>query len=335
TVVAFAFALGAVTYVSVVLGELVPKALTLDRSESVAVLVSRPVELIARVLRPAVAVLQRSAALVLRPFGVTDVVAGDAVTTPEELRAIVDEAEKGGVIPQAQEELLHNVFDFATREARDVMIPAPDVEWLDADLQVRTALDRVLEGTHTRFPVGRGGLDRVAGLVHLRDLAATSDAATVGDAARDVLIVPPTKDLGALLREMREQHQQLVVVADEYGGTDGIVTIEDILEEIVGDIHDEHDVEEPELEREGDRCFWVAGRVSLDALSDAVGHRFEADEVATVGGLVYTQLGRVPRPGEQFVLDGFRVVVERVKRRRIERVYFERVAPETDTEAEE
>jgi putative hemolysin len=123
--VAFALAFAVVTYLSVVLGELVPKALTLDRAEAVAVLVARPVELIARLLRPAVWVLQRSARLILRPFGVRDVVAGDAVTTPEELRAIVDEAERGGVIPQAQEELLHNVFDFVDREARDLMVPRP------------------------------------------------------------------------------------------------------------------------------------------------------------------------------------------------------------------
>ena len=130
----FVIAFAVVTYLSVVFGELVPKALTLDRAETLAALVARPVELLAKVLRPVVWVLQGSAALLLRPFGITEVMAGEAVRTPEELRALVDEAEGSGVIPRAQEELLHNVFDFAGREVRDVMVPSPDVGWIEASM---------------------------------------------------------------------------------------------------------------------------------------------------------------------------------------------------------
>ena len=136
-------------------GELVPKALTLDRAETLAALVARPVELMAKVLRPVVWVLQGSGALLLRPFGITEVMAGESVRTPEELRELVDEAEGSGVIPRAQEELLHNVFDFATREVRDVMVPSPDVVWLEASRDRRgRRLQIVIETSHARYPVG-------------------------------------------------------------------------------------------------------------------------------------------------------------------------------------
>src|SRR5215218_1175603 len=223
----FALGFGLVTYLSVVLGELVPKALTLDRAERLAVLVATPVELMAKLLRPVVWVLQGSAQLLLRPFGVREVVAGETIRSPEELRALVDEAEGAGVIPRAQEELLHNVFEFAGQEARDVMIPAAEIAWLPADARAGEALHRALATTHSRFPVGRGSLDHVTGLVHARDLArgSTQDPQpTVGEVAHSVSVVPENKDLGALLREMRERHEQLAVVADEYGRTVGLVS---------------------------------------------------------------------------------------------------------------
>jgi len=179
----FLIAFGIVTYLSVVLGELVPKALTLHSAERLAMLVARPIELIGVALRPVVWVLQGSARLVLRPFGVREVVAGET---------------------SAQEELIYNVFDFASREAADVMVPGPDVVWPDASLAAGDALDRVIEIPHRRIPVGEGTLDRLAGIVHLQALvraARREPVTTVGELTREPLIVPKTKDLGALLRE--------------------------------------------------------------------------------------------------------------------------------------
>src|SRR3954468_9271723 len=221
---AFVIAFAVVTYLSVVFGELVPKALTLDRAETLAALVARPVEVLAKVLRPVVWVLQGSGALLLRPFGITEVMAGESVRTPEELREIVDEAEGSGVIPRAQEELLHNVFDFATREVRDVMVPSPDVTWLEASGTGQQALQVVIDTSHARYPVVAESLDHLVGIVHVRDLIASPDE-PVGTLARPGLVVPMTKDLGALLRELREARQVMAVVADEYGGTAGIVTL--------------------------------------------------------------------------------------------------------------
>jgi putative hemolysin len=320
TWIAFLIAFAAVTYLSVVFGELVPKALTLDRAETLAALVAPPIELISRVLRPVVWVLERSAEIVLRPFGVREVVAGEGVRSADELRALVDEAEGAGVIERAQEELLHNVFDFATQEAADVMVAAHDVAWLDAALDPRAALDAVAERPYSRYPVGAGSLDRVIGVLHVRDLviaARHEPAATTGALAQPTTVIPETKDLGALLRDLRQERRHMAVVADEYGGTAGIVTLEDILEEIVGEIEDEYDLPDDTLERVEEGTYRVAGSMTIDDFNEAVGTALHSDDARTMAGLVFNALGRRPREGDEVTVDAIRLAVEQVDGPRI------------------
>ncbi|NUQ20017.1 MAG: CBS domain-containing protein, partial [Gemmatimonadaceae bacterium] len=182
-------------------------------------------------------------------------------------------------------------------------------------------------------PVIGENVDDVVGVVYLKDLIRRTQGTMdpkngprVEEIMRPPTFVPESKPVDELLRDMQAQRNHIAIVVDEYGGFAGLVTIEDILEEIVGEIRDEHDEEDAELERQGNDRFWVSGRLSLDELSEATRHDFREEDVTTVGGLVYARLGRVPRSGESFMLDGFRVVVERVVRRRIVRVYFERHA---------
>ena len=257
--------------------------------------------------------------------------AGDAVTTPEELRALVDEAERGGVIPQAQEELLHNVFDFADQEARDLMVAAPDVVWLHAGEPVQEALDQALQSGRSRFPVGDGSLDRVIGIAHLRDLALAvrrGAPRAVEDLARPVLLVPETKDVGALLRELREGRQTLAVVADEYGGTAGILTVEDIVEEIVGEIEDEFELPDGTVTRLDDRTVEVAGSMSIDDVNEEVGTALPQEGARTVAGLVFDRLGRRPAPGDEVRVGGTELRVAEVDGVRITRVVIRlRVTP--------
>ena len=309
----FVIAFALVTYLSVVLGELVPKALTLDRAETLAVLVARPIELISVALWPAVWVLQRSAGFLLRPFGIREVVAGESIRTPGELRALVDEAEGSGVIPRAQEELLHNVFDFADREARDIMVPALDVDWLDADLTADAALDRVLEAPHERYPVAAGNLNDLEGVVHVRDLLAGArrdPAITVRELARPVFGVPETKDLGALLRELRERKEQLALVLDEYGAVAGMVTVEDILEEIVGEIEDEFDLPDARIIRVDEETVRAVGSITVDDFNESVGTQLPRDGARTLAGIVLDALGRRPDPGDTVAVAGLEIQVE-------------------------
>ena len=323
TTVSFVIAFAIVTYLSVVLGELVPKALTLDRAETLAMLVARPVEVIGAVLRPVVWLLQKSARLLLRPFGIDEVVAGDAIRTADELRALVDQAESTGVIPLAQEELLHNIFDFADREARDIMVPAPDIAWLDAALDPDTAVARALETAHSRLLVGRGSLDRLVGVVGLRDLTAAARSGehdTIEPLARTPLVVPATKDLGALLRELREGHQSVAVVVSEYGATEGLVTVEDILEEIVGEIEDEYDLPDDTLTRIDDRTVEVAGSLTIDDFNETVGAHLPQDGPRTLAGLVFTRLGRRPAVADEVDVDGVLLRVTAINGARITRI---------------
>jgi putative hemolysin len=315
----FVIAFAAITYLSVVFGELVPKALTLDRAETLAAVVARPVEWMAIALKPVVWVLERSAGLILRPLGVREVIAGETVRSAEELRAIVDEAEGAGVIPRAQEELLHNVFDFASLEVRDIMVPAPDVDWLDASLTPAEALRRAVESPHERYPVGDGSLDALVGIVSIHALIA-AHSGTVRELARPALIVPETKDVGALLREFREQREQLAVVVDEYGGTAGIVAMEDIVEEIVGEIESEYDLPDASLSWIDDHTVEVAGSMTIDDFNEAVGAHLPQRGPRTLAGLAFDALGRRPRPGEVVEVDGVRIEIEAVDGLRITRL---------------
>jgi len=321
--VSFVLAFALVTYLSVVLGELVPKALALDRAERLAMLVARPVEVIGVVLRPVVWLLQSSARVLLKPFGIDEVVAGAAIRTADELRALVDEAESSGVIPLAQEELLHNVFDFADREARDIMVPALDIAWLDVDLDPRTALVQALATAHSRLLVCRGSVDGLVGVVGLRDLVAATHGdppATIAPLARTAHVVPETKDLGVLLRELREAHQSLAVVVNEYGLTEGVVSIEDILEEIVGEIEDEYDLPDPTVTWIDDRTVMVAGSLTIDDFNETMGTELPQEGARTLAGLVFTHLGRRPVVGDELVAAGVELRIAEVDGARITRL---------------
>jgi putative hemolysin len=307
----FTIAFLVVTYLAVVLGELVPKALTLAKAEAVAVLLARPIEGMAAVLRPVAWMLEASAAVLLRPFGVHEVMAGGGVRSPEELRAVVDQAEEGGVIPQSQEELLHNVFELSDLDARDVMVPAPDVEWLDASLSAEQALDKVIEVPHQRYPVGDGTLDRLVGIAHVRDLLAGARQGNtpVRELARQALIVPTTKKLPVLLRELRDQKSQIAVVVDEYGGTAGIVSIHDLLEELVGEIENEYDVPAEALQWVDERTVEAPGSLTLDDFEDVTEVQLPQRGPRTLGGLAFDALGRRPEVGDEVDVDGVRLRV--------------------------
>lgn len=316
---AFVIAFALITYLTVVLGELVPKAIALHTAESVAVAIARPVDLMGRALAPLVSALQWSSKLVLRPFGITDVVAGEGVRTPEELREIVDEAEGSGVIGRAQEELLENVLDFAELDAGDVMLPAAAVAWLDADISLTEAVDHVVRFGHSRYPVGDGSLDRVIGIVHARDLVAAEregGAGTVRALTRPAVLIPAGRELAALLRDLREARQQMAIVLDEYGGTLGIVSLEDIVEEVVGDIADEDRPAAAPVWVD-DTTLTVPGATTIQDVNEVAGVALPADGVRTIGGLLQRRLGRSPRRGDEVRVGDVTLVAAQVQHARI------------------
>ncbi len=225
--------------------------------------------------------------------------------------------------------LLHRAFALARTNVDEIMVPRVDIVGVEAGTPWSEVLDRVRSSEHARLPVYRETLDDVAGVLYAKDLLlwALEDTEPPGGwetLVRPATFIPGTKSIDRQLREFRKSGTHMAIVVDEFGGTAGLVTIEDVLEEIVGEIRDERDVEEPDIEQEGADRFWVLGRVPLGELSHALGTPLECDDVTTVGGLVYDAFGRVPRAGDSTMIGEFKVVVERVRRRRIERVYFER-----------
>ena len=240
--------------------------------------------------------------------------------------------------------LLEGAFSLGETQVQEIMTPRVELIAMERDTPWSEVIDRFRSSAHSRLPVYKVRIDDVIGVLYVKDLLADilEDAEPHGgwiSRMRPAFYIPPTKPIDALLREFRSQRTHIAIVMDEYGGTAGLVTIEDILEEIVGEIDDEHDSEsERQFESRNNREFWVTGRITLDELSETVGVDITSDEVGTVGGLIMERLGRVPRAGEQLEIDGFRVVVEQVRRRQVLRVYFERLAPvaeaTTDDEVE-
>lgn len=251
----------------------------------------------------------------------------DREATAEQFREVVAaEAEAS----REQEGLLKGVFALGETEVQDIMVPRVDIFAVDRETPWSEMVDKVRSAEHARIPVFADTIDNIVGILYAKDLLPWIVAGPEPDAGWNPLVRPPVfipgaKKADVQLRDFQASRSHLAIVADEFGGTAGLITIEDVLEEIVGDIRDEYDVEEAPIERdqEGQR-FWVSARVTLDELSELLDYDFHSDDVSTVGGLVYEHLGRVPRAGEELELHGFRVVVERVVRRRVQRVYFER-----------
>jgi len=236
-----------------------------------------------------------------------------------------------------ERELLLGVFEFGETTAEEVMVPRVDMLGIERDTPWSEMVDRVRSIQHSRVPVYEETIDEIVGILYVKDLLPSVLADQEPDAGwpslmRPPVFIPASKRIADLLREFRQTGRHIAIVADEYGGTAGLVTIEDVLEELVGEIRDEYDDEERLIENEDDQRYWVTGRLTLDDLSNALQHDFTRDDVSTVGGLVLELLGRVPRAGESLTIGPFRVIVERVVRRKIERVFLERLESEDDVD---
>ena len=337
--IAFLLAFGILSYLSVVLGELVPKAVALQRAERLAVALAIPLDWLARITYPIVWALQQSANLVLRVLRVKPAPAGMIAYTREDIRHSVAAAEDVGEFRQAEEEMLYKVFDFAAKEVSAVMVPKPDVVALAADMPPEEALATVVDSPFTRYPVYRNSLDEIIGILHVRDLfAAMHDlglaAVRLEAIARPAYVVPETKDLAALLADFRREKQHMAIVVDEYGAVDGIVTLEDVLEEIVGEIEDEFDLPDTSVERVDDHHIRIDGSYTIDDFNEAFRTDLDQDGYHTMAGLVFGALGRAAEVGDAVEVDGLVLTVIEIDGSRISRLEIEfRERPVGTTEA--
>jgi putative hemolysin len=311
----------ALSYVTLVFGELAPKRVAMQKAEGWGLLAARPLAVLSSITRPAVWLLSRSADIVVRLMG------GDPArqredVTEEELRDMVATQR---TFTDQQRTIISGAFEIAERHLHEVLRPRPEVVVLDADSSCADGVDILVTSGHSRAPVAeRGDLDNVIGVVHLRDLVGGGDV--VRDRVADVLVLPESVTVLAALRQMQLDRQQLAVVANEHGGAEGIVTMEDLVEELVGEIYDETDRDVLAVERDPDGSLVLPGRFPIHDLAD-IGVELPAGDYATVAGLVLELLGRIPDGGESVTVDGWTATVLAVDGRAITKVRLTRRSP--------
>jgi len=343
--IAIGIAFTLITCLHVILGELVPKSLALQRGEQVALAVAAPMDIFLTLTRPLLFVMSRAAGYVLRIFGSRKMRQGP-VHSPDELKLIVTASRQLGQIPPMQEEMIHRALELDDVTVREIMVARPDIFSLASNLTLDEALARVVEEQHSRIPVYdfQRGPEHIIGVLYAKDLmrwtrlrltinpvqaiASRIAAMQISRIMRDVLVVPETKVLTEMLEEFQERKRHLAVVVDEFGSTAGVVTVEDILEQVVGDIEDEFDIpppEQPELE-EGKIALVLEGGVGIRDLESQYQLTLPRDGVfETLAGFILARLQKIPRVGEGFDFEGHRYTVEEMEGHRIAKVRVEKL----------
>lgn len=326
-------------FLHVVFGELVPRTIALGKVEQVAMKVAYPLVFFHFLLYPLVILFNKVAHAVLCLLGVDPVPNEDISRSEDELRMIVSASELGGELDHMESRLIDNVFDFADRVAREVMVPRQDMVCLYTDDELKENLQVVRESKHTRYPLCSEDKDHVLGVIHVRDLMDIDENQKDFDLTtvmRNIVVVPEGMSTAKILQTMQHKHIQIAIVADEYGGTAGLVTMEDLLEEIVGDIQDEHDLEgEEEILKIDDTMYEFDGLVLLDEVSEVLDIEFDEPEEDTIGGFVFGVLGRKPEQGDQVLNSGWSFEVLEAEGFRVTRVKAIRLPEEDDGIIEE
>jgi putative hemolysin len=325
TALAVILALLVITYMHVVIGELVPKGIALGNSDRTALIVSPFVRAFFVALAPLIWLLERSTELVLRAFGLDPPGEEREAHSEAELRMLLSSSAEQGEIEEGEQEMLYKVFDFADKEVADVMVPRPEVVAISIALPAEEALQAVLVSPYTRYPVYRGSLDEIVGVLHIRDLIEALyergiRSVELEDLVRPAYMVPETKDLAALLTEFRRTNQHMAIVIDEYGSMEGIATLEDLLEEIVGEIEDEFDLPDETVERIDESTVRIGGTFPIDDFNEEFGVDLPQEDYHTVAGFVFGQLGRAAAPGDEVAHDGATFRVDSVEGQRIDRL---------------
>ena len=321
--ISLALAFSIITGLHIVLGELTPKTMAIQNVEKIMLSVALPMLVFHRVMYPFVWLLNHVANWVAHRMGFHTASEGDDAHTEEEIRLLMEESHRQGLIDDTEVDFVDNVFDFTDLNVREIMTPRTDMVCLYIEDTMDENLHIILEEQLTRYPICHEDKDHIVGFLHVKDLMrvmAEGRKPNLRRLARKALIVPESMDVSVLLKTMQKQRSQMAIVVDEYGGTAGMVTIEDIVEEIVGDIQDEFDEERPTAERRGKRIFSVDAKMLLEELEDILEIDIEDEDVDTVGGWLYDQIGQTPRVGQMAAAGGNLFYVEEVDGVRITRV---------------
>jgi CBS domain containing-hemolysin-like protein len=334
-IIAFTF----ITFLHIVLGELAPKSMALLFPERVSMWTAGPLIIFSRVLSPFIRFLNGTANLLLRMFGLRAPHELERVHRPEELQMLLMQTYEHGLLQEEPVEMIRGVFALSNTTAAEVMTPRTDVIGIPVDMPLNDAAALILDEGHSRYPIFEESLDHIVGVLLARDVwrAQTTGVESLGAIMRPALFVPDTKPIEALLREMRRERTQIAVVIDEFGGTEGIVTIEDLVEEIVGEISDELDEAAPELSHGSDGELLLTGGFSIAELNDIYRLKLPDEDYTTVGGFVLGRLGRVARPGDEIEIRGGTIRVLEMDGRRVSRlaIFLRDPPPDDEDDSEE
>jgi putative hemolysin len=329
------------TLFTIVFGELVPKQIGLAHAERVALTTARLMEFLGTIFAPLVGALTLVTRYVSRLFR-ADVPADERISS-EELRLIIEQGGEQGILEAEEEQMIHAVIELGDQRVHEVMVPRTSMVSLASEATIGEAIDAIVSEGHSRIPVFEGSIDEIVGIVYAKDLlpflkAGAPDPPPLRSLLRTPVFVPESMSVDDLLHELQRRKVHIAIVLDEYGGTAGLVTIEDLLEEIVGEIQDEYDEEEPMIVRLSDDEARVDGRAAVDdlaALFETPVPLEDDDEYDTVGGLIYHRIGGVPKPGDQVSLDGLTLTVESTDGRRVSKVLVVRSREESEPEDDE
>lgn len=353
-VISFVLGTGIIVFLHVVLGELAPKSLAIQRTDPTVLWVSYPLKWFYKLMYPVIATLNNSANFLLRLVGITPLSGHELAHSEEELRLLLAASQRSGVLTSEKRSLLENVFDMSRTVVRQIMVPRTEIAAFHLNRTLAENLAIAERTAHSRYPLVDGDLDNVVGVIHMKDLfwqlkemeltmpgaeppgerlnpmiaggdiashPPSSGAEFLRKIAREVPFVPETMHIDNLMREFQQKHVHLAMVVDEYGGTSGLVTFENVIEEIVGEVQDEFDHEAPRIRQLSENEYLLEGITSLYEVNETLGTELRAEDVDTIGGLLLNQLGRLPKPGDRVDLDGLELTVREMRRQRIYRVY--------------
>jgi len=321
------FAVVSLTFLSalftIVVGEIVPRSIALRRPEETALRIAGPLRGFMLLLNPLASVALSVSNLLIRPFGLTATFAAPMITE-EELRATLEASAQSGAIEEDEKEIIRNVISFGDTDVRQVMTPRIDIKAIDVGAGLPPLLDLIVESGHSRIPVYEGSVDNVVGIVHAKDLL---PALARGERTLDLhplmrlpLVVPENRRIDDLLDEFRRSNVQMAIIQDEYGGTAGLVTVEDLLEELVGEIQDEYDREDAQFQTLEPGVYRVGARMAIDDLNDLLDLDLPHDDFDTIGGFVFGQFGRQPGTGESVEYENLEFIVEKTDGRRVDEI---------------
>jgi CBS domain containing-hemolysin-like protein len=330
-IIAFVF----VTFITIIFGELVPKSVAIRKAEGATLFIALPLRWFYLITRPLTWLMYIAAAGILRLFRIKPASERDLAHSEEELRMILEASQEVGHIDEVEQTLMRRALTFGDRDVTDIMVPRTEMAALPTSLTVGEAINEIAETNHTRYPVFEEDVDNVVGYIHVKDLYRAPRGTSLRRLLRPIGFIAETSNIEVALHRFQSTRTPLAIVVDEHGGTAGIVTIQDVVEELIGEVQDEFDMEAPEIEEQGDGTYSVDGGARIDFLEDALGLHLSEDGFPTLGGRVFEQLQRRPREGDEVQVGDFHARVTEVDGMRISRVLLTRLDTGEETVLED